>query len=181
MMRAVIDATVLSPSDAVCAYRLVCEAVKTPGIVYLRMARPKTPVLYDPGESFPIGGSKTLRRSDDDAVTIVAAGVTVFEALQAHQILADEGVAVRVIDAYSIKPLDVDTLAQAAAETRGIVTVEDHNVWGGLGEAVATAVRAPVTILGVKETPRSGKPNELMARHGIDAAAIMKAVRGMLA
>ncbi len=180
MMRAVIGSTVLSPSDAVCAYRLVCEAVRTPGLVYLRMARPKMPVLYDPGELFPIGGSKTLRSSDSDQVTVVAAGVTVYEALKAHDILADEGVNVRVIDAYSIKPLDAATLQKAAGDTRGLVTVEDHNAWGGLGEAVMAAVRAPVTVLAVRDMPRSGKPAELLARHGIDADAIMKAVRRIL-
>jgi len=180
MMRAVIGSTVLSPSDAVCAYRLVCEAVRTPGVVYLRMARPKTAVLYDAAETFPIGGSKTLRSSASDQVTVVAAGVTVFEALKAHDILADEGVNVRVIDAYSIKPLDVASLRKAEAETRGFVTVEDHNAWGGLGEAVMAAVRAPVTVLAVRDMPRSGKPAELMARHGIDADAVMVAVRAVL-
>jgi len=177
-MRAILGATVLYPSDGMSASRLVEEAVKTPGIVYLRFGRPKNKVLYGPDETFPIGGSKVLRSSDKDVVTIVAAGVTLHEALIAHARLAESGVAVRVIDAYSVKPLDEATLGRAAAETRGLVTVEDHAAWGGLGEAVAAAVRPQrIELLAVRDIPRSGKPEELLAHHGIDANAIVQAVR----
>ncbi len=179
MMRAIAGSTVLYPSDAVSAERLVEAAANTPGIVYIRTSRPKTKVLYSNDEYFPVGQSKVLRSSARDAVTVVAAGVTVFEALAAHETLAAEKIAARVIDLYSVKPIDEATLLKAAAETRGIVTVEDHSVYGGIGEAVAGVVagRAAVTRLGVREVPRSGRPAELMAAHGIDAAAIVAAVR----
>jgi transketolase len=179
MMRAILGSTVLYPSDAVSGERLVEEAARTPGIVYIRTSRPKTKVLYDNAEMFPVGGSKTLRLSAKDAVTVVAAGVTLHEALAAADRLASEGVAVRVIDLYSVKPVDVETLQRAAAETNAIVTVEDHSVCGGIGEAVAAAVagRAPVEMLGVREVPRSGKPAELLHHHGIDADAIVAAVQ----
>jgi transketolase len=182
MMRAITGSTVLYPSEAVSAERLVELAARTPGIVYIRTSRPKTKVLYANDEAFTVGGSKTLRSGAADRVTIVAAGVTVTEALIAHDQLAAEGVPTRVIDLYSVKPVDEETLRRAAAETRALLTVEDHSVCGGIGEAVAAAVagRAPVTMLGVREIPRSGKPAELMAMHGLDAAAIVKAVRKLL-
>jgi transketolase len=177
MMRAITGASVLYPCDAVSAERLVETAARTRGIVYLRLSRPKTPVLYANDEGFPLGGSKTLRASGADAVTLVAAGVTLHEALAAHERLAKQGVAARVIDLYSVKPVDTETLRKAARETRGIVTVEDHSVCGGLGEAVASAVSglASVVTLGVRELPRSGRPAELLRVHGIDAEAIVAA------
>ena len=116
--------------------RVVETAARTPGIVYIRTTRPKTKVVYANEEAFPVGGSKTLRSSERDAVTVVAAGITVFEALAAHAELGKQGIAVRVIDLYSVKPLDEATLRKAAAETRALVTVEDHSVFGGIGEAV---------------------------------------------
>jgi len=179
MMRALIGTTVLYPSDAVSGERLVETAARTPGIVYIRTSRPKAKVLYDNGEAFPVGGSKTLRSSPKDRVTIVAAGVTVAEALKAHEALAKDGIAARVIDLYSVKPVDEATLRKAAEETRGIVTVEDHSVAGGIGDAVTTAVagRTRVQILGVRDVPRSGKPEELMKAYGISAESIVEAVR----
>jgi transketolase len=179
MMRAIIGATVLYPSDAVSAERLVETAANTPGIVYIRTSRPKTKVLYSNDEYFPVGQSKVLRTGPQDRVTVVAAGVTVAEALLAHETLAREKIAIRVIDLYSVKPVDEETLGKAAAETKRIVTVEDHSIYGGIGEAVAAVVsgQAPVRRLGVRDIPRSGKPAELMAVHGIDAAAIVAAVR----
>jgi len=179
MMRAITGATVLYPSDGVSAERLTETAANTPGIVYIRTSRPKTKVVYKNEEYFPVGQSKVLRASASDAVTVVAAGVTVTEALIAHETLAKENVAVRVIDLYSVKPVDEDTLRKAAAETKGFVTVEDHSVFGGIGDAVAAAVagRAPVVMLGIRHLPRSGKPAELMRAHGIDAASIADAVR----
>lgn len=182
MMRGVVPATVLYPSDAVSAERLTELAGRTPGVVYLRMSRPKTAILYPNDETFTVGGSKVLRSSPRDAVTVIGAGVTVHEALAAHAELAGAGVAIRVIDLYSLKPVDTQTLLRAASETKGIVTVEDHGACGGLGEAVAAAVagRAPVEILAVRELPRSGTPAELMHAYGIDKAAIVAAVRRLL-
>ena len=179
MTRALLGTTVLYPSDAVSGERLVETAARTPGIVYIRTSRPKTKVLYDNGEAFPVGGSKTLRSGARDRVTVVAAGVTVAEALKAHEALARDGIAVRVIDLYSVKPVDEATLRKAAEETRGIVTVEDHSAAGGIGDAVSTAVagRTRMEILGVRDIPRSGKPEELMKACGIDADAIVAAVR----
>jgi transketolase len=182
MMRAITGSTVLYPSEAVSAERLVELAARTPGIVYIRTSRPKTKVIYANDERFTVGGSKTVRSSAADKLTIVAAGVTLSEALIAHERLAPEGIAVRVIDLYSVKPVDVETLRRAADETGRILTVEDHSVCGGIGEAVAAAVagRAPVTLIGVHEIPRSGKPAELMAMHGLDADGIVKAVKQLL-
>jgi len=129
-----------------------------------------------------VGQSKTLRASARDAATVVAAGITVPEALLAHDTLAKEGVAIRVIDLYCVKPVDEATLRKAAMETRRMVTVEDHSVCGGIGEAVAAvaAGEAKVTMLGVRETPRSGKPGELMKAHGLTAEAIVAAVKQLI-
>jgi transketolase len=183
MMRGIIGATVLYPADGTSTGRLIEEAVRHGGIVYLRLGRPKNKVLYGPDESFPVGGSKTVRRSDRDVATVVAAGVTLHEALAAADRLAADGAPVRVIDAYSVKPLDVEGIARAAADTGGaVVTVEDHSPCGGLGEAVAAAVRPPRhELLAVYDVPRSGKPQELLAHHRIDAAAIVAAVRKLRA
>ncbi len=181
MFRAIPGAAVLYPSDAVSAERLVAAAATHQGIVYLRTSRPPTPILYDANESFPIGGSKVLRESDADKVTVVAAGVTLHETLKAHERLAADGIAIRVIDLYSIKPIDKKTLRAAAAETNNtLVTVEDHYPEGGLGDAVLDAV-APdgvcVHKLAVTEMPRSGKPEELLERHGISANVIAQKVK----
>jgi transketolase len=182
MFRALVASTVLYPSDAVSAERLVEAAARTPGVVYIRTTRPKAKVLYGNEEPFPVGGSKVLRSTEKDAVTLIGAGVTLHEALSAHEELARQGVAARVIDLYSVKPIDEQTLLRAAEQTRGIVTVEDHSVHGGIGEAVAAVVcgRTRVERLGVREISRSGKPAELMAAHGIDAAAIVAAARRLL-
>ena len=149
MMRALTAATVLYPSDAVCAEKLTAEAAKTPGLVYIRTSRPKTKVLYANDEAFPVGGSKTLRSSERDRATVVAAGVTVFEALAAHDALAKEGIAVRVIDLYSVKPIDADTLAAAAEATkrrghgRGPQRVRRPGRGRGVGGGRARARGAP--------------------------------------
>ncbi len=182
MLRALAGTTVLYPSDAVSAERLVEAAAHTPGIVYLRTSRPKTPVLYDNDEYFPVGQSKTLRFSASDVVTLVGAGVTLHEALRAHELLAKEGIAARVIDLYSVKPVDADTLMKAARETRGIVTAEDHSACGGIGEVVAGVVAGltRVEILGVREVPRSGRPEELLRLHGLSAEAIAAAARRLV-
>jgi transketolase len=181
MMRAVPDCTVLYPCEAVSTERLVVEMARHRGLAYMRTSRPKTPVLYKPDESFSIGGSKVLRQSADDVATVVAAGVTVFEALTASDQLAKEGVNIRVIDAYSVQPIDADTLIEAGRATRGvIITVEDHYAEGGLGDAVSEAVAAAsfvVRRLAVREIPRSGQPEELLDRYGISARHIVEAVK----
>ena len=185
-LRAVHGSTVLHPSDANQAARLVVAMADHPGISYLRTLRGKTEVRTAPDEDVRIGGSRTLRTSDRDDVTIVACGITVPEADQAAETLSSEGISARVIDCYSIKPIDADTLLRAASETSAIVTVEDHWPEGGLGDAVleALAERAdtpPVIKLAVRGMPGSGKPQELMAEAGIDADAIVDAVRRRVA
>jgi transketolase len=184
MMRGVPNCTVLYPSDAVSAERLVALAAATPGPVYIRVSRPKTPVLYDAQETFPLGGSKVLRESRHDVVTVVAAGITVIEALKAHDELAREGLHIRVIDAYSVQPIDRDGLVAAGRATGGrIITVEDHYAHGGLGDAVSEAVwdqEFRVRRLAVREIPRSGTPEELLERYGISAHAIAIAVKALV-
>jgi transketolase len=184
MMRAVPDAVVLYPADAVCTERLVETMAAEPGIHYLRLTRPKVPVLYGADETFPVGGVKVLRSGADDRLTVVAAGITVFEALAAHERLAAEGIHVRVLDAYSIRPLDAAAVVSAARATGGpVLTVEDHYADGGLGDAVLNAVAGEgiaVAKLAVREVPRSGTPRELMHAFGIDADAIVVAVRRMV-
>jgi transketolase len=180
MMRAQPNATVLYPCDAVSAEHLVTLAAQHPGMVYIRTSRPKTEVIYRNDERFEIGGSKTLRESAADSATVVAAGVTVFEALKAHDRLRQSGINVRVIDAYSIQPIDRATLVRAGRLTGNlIITVEDHYAAGGLGDAVAAAVASEgITVrrLAVREIPRSGKSEELLDRFGISAAHIVEAV-----
>ena len=181
MARAVPNCTVLYPSDAVCAERLVAVAAATPGPVYIRSSRPKTPVIYSTDERFPVGGSKVVRQSDKDVATIVAAGVTLFEALKAHELLAKDGIAIRVVDAYCVQPIDRAGLIAAGKASGGrILTVEDHYAQGGLGDAVSEAVwdqGFTVQRLAVREIPRSGEPDELLERYGISAAAIARAVK----
>lgn len=180
-MRAIPRSIVLYPCDAVSTVKLVAEMAKYQGIAYLRTTRPKTPVIYNNDEEFHIGGCKILRSSADDAVTVVAAGITVFEALKAYEVLANEGIKIRVIDLYSVKPLDEATLVRCASETnRTIITVEDHYPEGGIGDAVAGAVSKEgikVFKLAVNDLPRSGKPNELMDMFGISARHIVETVK----
>jgi transketolase len=152
--------------------------------VYLRTMRQNTPVIYDNTESFPIGGSKVLRQGAYDRLTLVGAGATVHEALSACDQLQRDGIAVRVIDAYSIKPIDAAALRAAADATGRIVTIEDHYPAGGLGEAVLQALAdrpVPVTMLAVNKTPMSGGGEELRVFAGISAAAIVTAVRQLIA
>ncbi len=178
MFRSILGAVVLYPSDAVSCEKLTEEAAKHYGIVYIRTSRPATPVIYDNNEKFPIGGSKVLRQSPKDKVTVIGAGITLHEALKAYDILKAKGIAVRVIDLYSIKPLDIRTLQKAAKETKAIITVEDHHIGGGIGEAVATALTGyKVYPLAVTKMPRSGKPDELLEYEGISASAIVKKVK----
>lgn len=183
MMRAIAGSTVFYPCDAVSAERLVALAAETPGVVYIRTSRPKTPVIYSSQEAFRAGGSKVLRSGPADRATLVAAGVTVHEALRAHAELLREDLPVRVIDLYSVKPVDAETLRKAAAETGLIITVEDHYREGGLGDAVLDAVAntpCRFTKLAVSDLPRSGKPAELMDLFGISAPRIVQTVREIL-
>jgi transketolase len=178
-LRAVHGSTVLHPCDANQTAKLVERMADTDGIVYLRTLRPATPVLYGADEEFEIGGSRTVRQGED--VAIVGAGITVHEALKAADTLAQEGIEAQVIDLYSIKPLDAQTLRSL---TCPIVTVEDHWAEGGLGEAVLSALsdadeRPPVVRLAVRGMPHSGKPAELLAEAGIDADGIAAAARAL--
>jgi transketolase len=186
MMRAVCDSTVLYPCDANQTAQLLGQMVDLKGISYLRTTREKTPIIYSSGEKFPVGGSKVVKQSAQDKVTAVAAGITVHEALKAYDMLKAEGVTVRVIDAYSVKPIDRATLVQAAKDTGGkVVVVEDHWIEGGLGDAVLEAYAAAgalprVVKLAVRGMPGSGTPAQLLAAAGIDAAHIVKAVKSLL-
>jgi transketolase len=185
--RAIHGSTVLHPCDANQTAKLVAAMADTEGISYLRTLRPATPVLYPPDEEFAIGGSRVLRSSDDDEVALVAAGITVHEALKAADALAEEGVSARVIDLYSIKPIDTKTLVAAVDATGGrLVTIEDHWAEGGLGDAVLDALADTeepprVVKLAVREMPRSGKPDECLAAAGIDAEHIAAAARELAA
>jgi transketolase len=187
MMRAVHGSTVLHPSDANQTAKLVAEMADTDGISFLRTLRPSTPVIYGPDEEFPIGGSKVVRSSNDDQVTVVAAGITVHNAIEACEQLRREGANVRLIDAYSVKPIDADTLRLAVRATGGrLVVAEDHWPEGGLGEAVLSALAGEGTEglrfehLAVNIMPGSGSPDELMDAAGINANHIAEAVRGLL-
>jgi transketolase len=184
LMRGVPDCAVLYPCDGVSAERLVVEMAQRPGMAYMRTSRPKTPVIYGPDEKFPIGGSKVVRQSDTDVAAVVGAGVTVFEALKAHDELQKEGIAIRVIDAYSVHPIDSKTMIEAARATNGaVITVEDHYPAGGIGDAVSEAVAAAgfaVRRLAVREVPRSGQPEELLDRYGISSRHIVDAVRAAI-
>ncbi len=179
MFRSVLGSTVVYPSDAVSCEKLTEATGAHTGVCYIRTTRQATPVIYDNAEKFPFGGSKTLRKSARDMATIAAAGITLHEALDAYEKLKREGILVRVVDLYSVKPLDLKTLKKAVKETGVIITVEDHHVEGGLGEAVASAL-APsggrVECLAVRKMPRSGKPQELLEYEGISSAAIVNKV-----
>jgi transketolase len=186
MMRAVHGSTVLYPSDATSTASLTAEMAERNGIVYMRTTRGSYPVLYEDGEEFPVGGSKTPRSGPDDQVTLIGAGVTLHNCLEAASKLAGDGIAARVIDLYSVKPVDGETLVAAAKATGGrIVVAEDHYPAGGIGEAVLEALNsagqeAKVTHLAVRDLPGSGTPQELMAAAGISAEHIAEAARDLV-
>ncbi|HET6793050.1 MAG TPA: transketolase [Acidimicrobiales bacterium] len=184
--RAVHGSTVLYPCDANQTAALVAAMADTQGVSYMRTTREATPVIYPAGEQFPIGGSRVLRSSDSDVATVVAAGITLHESLKAADRLESEGIRVRLIDLYSLKPVDAATLEEAARATGGrVVTVEDHWPEGGIGDTVLAAL-APsgltlnVTKLAVRLMPGSGTPEELMAEAGIDADAVVAAVKRLV-
>jgi transketolase len=181
MMRAEPNITVLYPCDGVSTEKLIEAMAYHPGPAYMRTSRPKTPVIYGPDETFEVGGLKVLRESAADVATVIGAGVTVFEALKAYDELKKSGVSIRVIDLYSLQPIDAATLIRCARDTKGrLMTVEDHYAAGGIGDAVATAVAGEgftVRRLAVREIPRSGKPEELLDRFGISSRHIVEEVR----
>jgi transketolase len=154
-----------------------------PGISYIRTTREATPVLYTDDDDFPVGGSKTLASTEHDTVTLIGAGITVHMCLAAHDILGSEGISARVIDCYSVKPIDEDTLRAALDRTDVLVVAEDHRIEGGLGDAVLGALAGTgplhgrVMKLAVTDMPGSATPEELRAWAGIDAAGIADAVR----
>lgn len=181
--RTIENGMVFYPCDAVSTEKLVAEAARHRGIVYLRTTRKATPVIYGPEEKFPPGGCKVLRRSDEDRLVLVAAGITLHESLAACDTLAEEGIPVGVIDLYSVKPLDSATLKKEAARTGLVLTVEDHVPEGGLGEAVRSGLwdtGIAVASLAVRKKPKSGKPGELLDYEEISARAIMARVREIL-
>jgi transketolase len=185
MCRAQPNLTVLYPCDAVSTEKLVALMAYHPGPAYLRTSRPKTKVIYANDETFRIGGLKVLRESTQDVATVIGAGVTVVEALAAYEELKKAGTSIRVVDLYSVSPVDRDALLTAARATGGcLITVEDHYATGGIGDAVAEAVAEAgfvVHRLAVREIPRSGKPTELLERFGISARHIIDAVRAVTA
>jgi transketolase len=185
-MRTVHGSTVLYPCDANQTARLVTAMVDRPGVVYLRTTRGQTPVIYGPDEAFEIGGSRVVRRSAMDLVTLVGAGITVHESLAAAETLAADDINARVIDLYSIKPIDAATLRHAARDTGRLVIAEDHRPEGGISEAVLAALAdagaaARVERLAVRAMPASASPAEQLQIAGIDAAAIAQAARRLVA
>lgn len=165
MFRSIHSSVVLYPSDAVSCEKLVAQAASHHGIVYLRTTRKETPVIYDEGEEFRIGGSKVVEQSESDRITVIGAGVTLHEALDAHDTLKNEGISIRVIDLYSVKPIDVPSLKKAATETEALVVVEDHHPEGGIAEAIRSALSGmatPIHSLSVTREEMSGKPEELL-------------------
>jgi transketolase len=179
-LRAVLGSVVLYPGDANQAVALLDAMRGHRGVSYMRTTREATPVLYGPDETFEIGGSRTVRAGDSDEVTLIGAGITLRECLAAADELAGKGIEARVIDLYSVKPVDADAILAAAGETKALITVEDHWAEGGIGETVAgvlagAAASTPLVRLAVSERPGSGPPAALLAAAGIDAAHIAAA------
>ena len=181
MMRALLESTVLYPSDKISTIKLVDTMRTLTGISYMRLTREKTPILYSQSEEFPIGGSKVLQSSSEDKAVVVAAGITVHEALKAYTQLKQQGISISIIDAYSVKPLDAKTITQYAKRTGHVIVVEDHYPDGGLGDAVLKELQGldvKYTHLAVTKIPHSGTPEELLRFEEIDAQAIQEAVLG---
>jgi len=185
MIASVLDSVILYPSDATATVKLVEEAANHTGLVYIRTTRKDSNHLYPDTENFPIGGSKTLKTSSNDQVTVIGAGVTLHETLKAYELLQKDTISIRVIDLYSVKPIDIETLEKAHAETNAIITVEDHYPHGGMGSAVNDALssvknRKPLYQMSVSKLPKSGTPDELLAFEEIDASAIAKKVKEVI-
>jgi transketolase len=183
LFRSIPGCAILYPCDAYSTESCVETLARHRGISYLRTTRPATPLIYSREDKFPIGGSKVLRKDEGDVATIIAAGIAVHEALKAYAELKEEKIKIRLIDAYSIEPLDKENISKEVGKTGGnVVVVEDHFQNGGLGDAVAQALcgKANIIHLCIKDLPRSGKPAELMDKYGISAKHIKRAVKEML-
>lgn len=183
MFRSILNMTVLYPSDAVSTYHLTRLMAENLGDMYMRTTRADTPVIYRDHHKFQIGGSQILMQTPEDMLTIVAAGITLHQANAASQYLSDQGIKVRLVDLYSIKPLDQETLERAADQTQAILVVEDHYPCGGIFEAVAGALAhrpTPIYSLAVNKIPRSGTPEELLAYAEIDTQAIVQKVQQLV-
>jgi transketolase len=182
LFRPIPGCAVLYPSDAYSTEGCVESLTRHKGLAYLRTTRPGTPVLYKKDEEFPIGGSKVLKRSQKDSAAVIAAGITIHEALKACEELKRENIQVRVIDAYSVQPMDPNIVKEVARAGNKAVVVEDHFRSGGLGDAVASllAGKADLIHLAVDELPRSGEPEELLEKYGISAGHIVQAVKRLI-
>lgn len=183
MFRSIPGCAVLYPCDAYSTEACVESLAKYRGLSYIRTTRPATPLLYSREDKFPIGGSKIIKRSKNDKATVIAAGITVHEALKAYEELRRENISIRIIDAYSVQPIDKDNITKEVAKTgRKAVVVEDHFQNGGLGDAVAQALngKAEIVHLAINDMPRSGKPEELLDKYGIDAEHIKSAVKKLI-
>lgn len=183
MFRSILGSRIFYPADGVATKKLMIEMIAQEGIGYIRTTRMDTESLYDLSEEFEVGGSKTLKTTNNDKVTVIGAGVTLYEALKAYKALKEEGISIRVIDLYSVKPVDVDTLVKACKETKALVVVEDHFVEGGMAEAVRSALvheTTPIYSLAVTKMPRSGSPEELLAYEEIDSQAIISKIREII-
>ncbi len=184
IMRTGFNTTIFYPSDAVSTESLTHLAYGLDGIVYIRTTRPETPVIYSADEKFQAGGSKTLKETANDRVTVIAAGITVHETLKAYETLNKQGVNIRVIDAYSIKPIDANAILKAAEETQIIITVEDHYLEGGMGDAVLEVLAGGRSVkmykMGIKKMPKSGKQRELLDYEEISAESIVEKVRSLI-
>lgn len=180
--RTLLGSVVLYPADHVSEEQIMKAMIEYPGICYLRTTRADTQALYKPNTEFRIGGSHVLKKSEKDTVTLIGSGITVHESLTAHKELIERGIQTRVIDLYSVKPIDYQTLYQAAEETDALFVIEDHYAEGGIGEAVRTALYAaptPIYSLAVRNTPKSGSMAEVMKYEQIDASSIVSAVVGL--
>ncbi len=183
IMRSVLESVVLYPSDGQSTAQMVRLMAEHNGIVYLRTTREKTPVIYDSKEKFEVGGAKVLKQSDEDKAVVFAAGVTVHEALKAYEKLQRENIDIAIVDLYSVKPLDEETVRQLSRKVKNVVVVEDHYPAGGLGEAVKstlTGFSVNLNHLAVTKTPRSGKPEELLRYEEIDSTSILASIRNLL-
>ncbi len=179
MFRTIPDSVVFYPSDAISTIKIVREAATHKGIVYIRTTRNATPIIYKDDESFPIGFCKTLRKSENDFISVIGAGITVHEALKAYDYLNSKGILIRVVDLYCIKPLEKTAILDAIKGTKAVITVEDHYPEGGIGEAVCSLLNdrnIPVHILAVKKLPKSGKPQELLDYEEISSRSIINKV-----
>lgn len=180
MFRTNLEGVVLYPSDAVSTVKLIEQAARHKGNVYIRTTRMDTPIIYDQDTDFIIGGSQTVKSSPQDQVTVCAAGITLHQAVKAYYSLKKEGIAIRIVDVYSIKPVDYPALLKAQQETKAIITVEDHYREGGLGEAVLSALSqhdVPIYLMAVEKMPKSGSPKQLMDFEGISSQAIVDQVK----